>query len=243
METDANCVDTILEQLSRKTRELQSYQAKLEYKFSQPLLESQSIREGVLYYTKSDRQSLLRINFQTLKQDDEKQQKYIEHFIFDGVWLTNIDYKVKTAKRYQYAEPNKPMDAFDLVGENLPIIGFTKIEDLKKQFEVQLVVQTQSEPSPFFQLHLKVVPDSAYKDDYTSIDFWIDKELYLPIKVVAVTTEEDISEIKFLKPMINKKLDKKVFEFEIPRGFNVEITPLKNPESPVTEESESKTND
>lgn len=241
--TDANCVDTILEQLSKKTRELQSYQAQLEYKFSQPLLESESLRKGVLYYSKDDKKSLLRINFQTLKQDDEKPQKYLEHFIFDGIWLTHIDYQIKSAKRHQLAEPNKPMDAFDLASRNLPIIGFTKIEELQKQFEVQLILQTQSEPSPFIKLHLKVKPDSIYKDDYTSIDFWIDKELYLPAKVVAVSTEEDIYEIKFLEPMVNKKLDKKVFEFDIPRGFTEEIIPLKNPERPMTEDSEPKSND
>src|SRR3972149_886693 len=74
--TDTNDVEIILEKLNQKTKELQSYEAQIEYKFSQPLLESQSVREGVLYYTKSDRQSRLRINFQTLNQDDEKQQKY-----------------------------------------------------------------------------------------------------------------------------------------------------------------------
>jgi len=241
--TDTNDVEIILEKLNQKTKELQSYEAQIEYKFSQPLLESQSVREGVLYYTKSDRQSRLRINFQTLKQDDEKQQKYSEHFIFDGIWLIHIDYQIKSAKRHQLAEPNNPMDAFDLAGRNLPIIGFAKIEDLKKQFEVQLVVQEQSEPSLYIQLHLKVKPDSIYKDDYTFIDFWIDKELHLPAKMVAVSTEEDIYEIKFLKPMVNKKLDKKVFEFEIPKGFTEEIIPLKKLERPGTEDSEPKSND
>ena len=115
IETDANSVEKILEQLSKKTIELQSYQAQIEYNFSQPLLESESLRKGVLYYSKGDKESLLRINFQTLKQDDEKQQKYIEHFIFDGIWLTHIDYQIRSAKRHQLAEPNKPMDAFDLV--------------------------------------------------------------------------------------------------------------------------------
>ncbi len=241
--TDTNEVEKILEKLSTKTKELQSYQAQIEYNFSQPLLESESLRKGVLYYSKDDKKSRLRINFQTLKQDDENQQKYIEHFIFDGIWLTYIDYQIRSAKRHQLAEPNKPMDAFDLASRNLPIIGFTKIEELKKQFEVQLVEQSQTEPSEFIQLHLKVKSDSAYKDDYTSIDFWIDKELYLPAKVVAVSTEEDIYEIKFIKPMINKKLDEKVFEFEIPKDFSEEIIPLKNPERPTTENSRSKTND
>ncbi len=225
---DANSVETILEQLRQKTTELKSYQGQVEYKFIQPLLESEALRKGALYYAKFGKQSKLRINFETLKQDDEKEQKYIEHFIFDGIWLTHIDYQIKTVKRYELTEPNKPLDAFDVAGRNLPIIGFTKIDDLKKQFEVKLVEQKKDKPQSFIQLYLKVKQDSIYKDDYIYIDFWIDKELGLPAKVAAVSTEEDIYEIKFLKPKLDKKIDKKVFEYKIPRGFGEpEIFPLK----------------
>jgi outer membrane lipoprotein-sorting protein len=241
--TDVNSIETILKQLNQKTEQLKSYQAQVEYLFSQPLLESKTLRKGVLYYQKCDQKSKLRINFQTLKQDDEEQQKYIEHYIFDGVWLTHIDYQIKEVKRYQQAEPNQPVDAFDLASQNFPIIGFTKVEDLRKQFEIKLIEREEhtpvipAEPVPsevegagihkFIRLHLKVKPDSIYKDDYTSIDFWIDRELYLPAKIVAVSTEEDIYELKLLNPKVNKKIDKKVFEFKIPKDFGQEIIPLK----------------
>jgi outer membrane lipoprotein-sorting protein len=246
-------VEVVLERLKKQTAGLKSYQSQIEYKFSQPLLESETLKKGVLYYQRSDgklagakpgeARSVLRINFQSLKQDEEEEQKYIEQYIFDGVWLTHIDYQIKEVKRYQRAEPNEPVDAFELVSENFPIIGFSKVEDLKKEFEIGLVDSTHSASSGqasspqveqqggqaknFIQLHLKVKADSVYKNDYTSIDFWIDKQLYLPAKIVAVSTEEDIYEIKFLKPKINEKVDKKVFELKIPDGFNVETEPLK----------------
>ena len=219
-------VEAILKQLTWKTRELKSYQCRIEYLFSQPVLESETLRKGVLYYAKSDGKSKLRINFQTLKQDDEKEQKYIEQYIFDGVWLTHIDYQIKQVKLYQQAEPNEPVDAFELASQNFPIIGFSKVEDLKKQFEVRLVEQQGGKSSGLIHLHLKVKPDSIYKDDYTSIDFWIDKKLHLPAKIIAATTEEDIYQIKFLKAKVNKKLDEKVFEVRVPRGFGKEIIPL-----------------
>jgi len=225
---DANSIETILEQLRQKTAELKSYRGQVEYKFIQPLLESVALRKGVLYYARFGKQSKLRINFETLKQDDEKEQKYVENFIFDGVWLTHIDYQIKAVKRYELTEPNKPLDAFDVASKNLPIIGFAKIDDLERQFEIKLVEQKKDKPEGFIQLHLKVKPDSIYKDDYISIDFWIDRELALPAKVVAVSTEEDIYEIKFLKPELNKKINKEVFEYKIPKDFGEpEIIPLK----------------
>jgi outer membrane lipoprotein-sorting protein len=220
-------VDIVLEQLKEQTAKLKSYQSQIEYKFTQPLLESETLRKGVLYYQKSDVKSELRINFQTLKQDQEEQQKYLEQYIFDGIWLTHIDYQIKEVKRYQKAEPNKPVDAFELVSESFPIIGFGKVEDLKKEFDIGLVEQQGGREEDFIQLHSKVKPDSIYKDNYTTVDLWIDRNLYLPAKIVAVTTEEDMYEIKFLQPVINKKIDEKVFELKIPEGFNVETETLK----------------
>lgn len=226
-EEETSPVETILEQLSQKTRELKSYEGKIEYLVSQPLFDSKTLRKGVLYYEKSDKKSKLRIDFQTLKQDDEKEQKYVKQYIFDGVWLTRIDYQIKNVQKRQLAEPNEPVDAFELASQNFPIIGFTKIEELRKQFEIKLVEQQGAKEEDFVRLALKVKPDSIYKDDYTSIEFWIDKKLYLPAKIVAVSTEEDIYEIKLLKPKVNKKLDKNVFDFKIPKGFGIEVTPLK----------------
>ena len=238
----------VLERLNKTTSGLKSYQSQIEYKFIQPLLESESLRKGVFYYTRSGGKSALKINFNTLKQDDEKEQKNIEQYIvldgarlplpgreLNGIWLAHLDYQIKEAKYYQLAEPNDPnksTDVFDLAGKKLPMLGFSKIEDLKKQFEVNLVESQKAESEKFIQVHLKVKPNSIYKDDYISIDFWIDKKLGLPAKIIAVKSEPeppygDIEEIKFLKPKVNKSIDKKVFELKIPKGFGEpEVFPL-----------------
>jgi outer membrane lipoprotein-sorting protein len=220
-------VDAVLKQLNQKTVKLKSYQGQIEYKFSQPLLESQTLRRGKLYYQRSGGKSALRINFRSLKQDDEEEQKYIEHYIFDGIWLTHTDYQVKQVKIYQLAEPNKPVDAFELASRNLPIIGFTESDKLGEQFEISLIEQQGGEVENFTRLHLKVKPDSIYEDDYTFIDFWVDKKLYLPAKIVAVTTEEDIYEIKLLGAKVDERIDEEVFEVKIPEGFGMEVIPLK----------------
>ncbi len=228
----ANPVDAVLEKLRQKTLELKTYMCKIEYKFSQPLLfESETLRKGDLYYQKSGGKSTLRINFKTLKQDDEKEQKYREQYIFDGLWLTQIDYQLEQVVKRQLAEPNGPTDAFDLVSENFPIIGFSKTNKLKEEFEIKFIEQQVGEAENFTHLHLNPKPNAAYKEDYAAIDFWIDKKLYLPAKIVAVSTEPDIQpdvyQIRLLKPKVNKELSKKVFDLKIPKGFTVEIIPLK----------------
>jgi len=249
-------VEKVLKQLREKTAELKSYQCLVEYEVNQPTFESKTVRKGILYYRKAGKDSALRINFATFQQDDEKQEKYIDqyiingdwltkiHYRFDGIWLTHIAHQLKSVQCHQLAEPNDPngpadaytpTDPFDLFDQNFPIVAFTKIEELRKEFEIELVLHVETEPLlPYIHLHLKVKPDSVFKNEYTSIDFWIDKKLGLPAKIVAVATTEDthlkgdIYQIKFVKPKINKKLDKKVFGIKIPKGFGKpEIFPIK----------------
>jgi outer membrane lipoprotein-sorting protein len=192
--------------------------------------------------------SALRINFDTLKQEDEDEQKYMEQYIvldgsrltgydyeFKGIWLVHLDYEGQEARYYQLAEPNDPnetFDVFDLASRNLPMLGFSKVNDLKKEFDVKLIKQKEGRSGDFIQVRLDVKPNSIYKDEYISIDFWIDKESGLPARVVTVKTEPepplgDVSEIKFLKPTINKGIDSSVFEFKIPNSFSEpEIIPI-----------------
>lgn len=232
-EKSTDKVNLILKDLNRAISKLQTYSCRIEYLFSQPLFESETLRCGMLYYQrgKEPENSKLRINFQTLKQDDSPEEHYRDEYIFDGLRLTHIDYRIKEVRIHRLAEVNEPNttpDVFKQLGNNFPIIGFSKPEELKKEFEITLIEQKETEADDFVKLHLKPKPDSAYKDKYTAIDFRVDKKTYLPAKIIAVSTEDDIYQISFLDAKVNTKLKKKIFRIEVPEGFTrPEIVPLK----------------
>jgi outer membrane lipoprotein-sorting protein len=227
-ESEAGRLERVLEALKESTGKLETYTCLIEYKVAQPLFESETLRKGDLYFAKGEKRPVLRINFQTLKQDDEKEQKYPDHYIFDGAWLTHIDYRLKEIKRHRMLdvnEPNETVDVFEQVSRNFPLLGFSKPENLKKDFEITLVEDTGEDN--LIQLHLKARPGSGYSDGYTSLDFWLDKAEYLPVKIVALSTEDDIYEVRLLKAKVNKRLGEKVFEIEVPEDFSgPEIVPL-----------------
>jgi outer membrane lipoprotein-sorting protein len=230
---DTNYVSAVLDGLRQKTARLQSYQCEVNYLFSQPLLESKTLRTGNLYYIRSGNGSKLRINFDTLTQEDGPKQNYKECYIFDGQWLTHIDYQIKQVQKRQLAEANEQIDAFELAKRNFPLIGFDKSEDLKKEFDVNLASEpngvnpAQAGIHDLIQLHLTVKPNSHYKEDYKSVEVWIDKQLMLPARISAVSTQDDIYEFSFIKPKVNEAISEKIFEFTVPEGFGKpEIIPL-----------------
>jgi len=213
-----------LQRLSAATKKLESYQCRIEYLFEQPLFESKALRQGDLYYQKEKDKSLLRINFRTLKEDNDPQKEYRDEYIFDGRWLTRIDYQVKQVKRDEQAGEGEQIDAFELVRRSFPIIGFDKVEELEEQFDIAFVEQISTKAGDFAELNLKPKADSEYADDYVSIDMVIDTAIDLPSKIKAENTEQDIYTLEFRRPVINKKIDKTVFEYKIPKGFTVDTS-------------------
>jgi hypothetical protein len=220
----------ILKHLAEQTDKLQTYQAKIKYLLIQDpeLIDSRTIRTGQLYYKKDQTGSRIRINFETLKQDEADVEKCREHYIFDGVWLTKIDYQLEKVDLYQQAPEDEPIDVFTRISQNFPLIGFSKADAMDKQFEITAVSDlTSCDPNEPIHLRLKVKKDSIYKDDYKIIDFRLDKVTFLPLHIVAVSPEEDIYDIELLDSVLNKKFDNGVFNVETPDHFDKNRHPLK----------------
>jgi len=222
-----------LKKLRQKTKQLESFKCSIEYLSRQPLLESQTLRKGEMYYRRFEEKSKLRINFSTLQQDDYKEQKYREEYIFDGVWLTHLDYQIESARLIQQAEPNEPVDAFELAKRNFPMIGFSRIEDITREFEVGPAEEVKKGDKNYIKFHFNVKPDSRYKDEYKTVDLWIDKKLELPSRISAVTIEEDIYEIFLKDAQVNVVIDPRLFDVKIPKHFGQpEVIPFEKSKAP-----------
>jgi len=222
-------LDDILSRLTEQTGNLKSYQAEIEYLFIQDpeLLDSKTLRKGRLYYKKDKAGSKLRVNFNTLKQDDADEEKHVEQFIFDGVWLTRIDYQLEKVDFYQQAEEDEPIDVFEFISHRFPMVGFTKTEHLHKQFEITPIPQKQPKSGNFIGLRLKINKGSIYEDNYKTIDVWIDDKSFLPAILLATSTEGDIYDIKLRDIKVNKKLKNTVFKVETPKHFSKNRESLK----------------
>ncbi|AQT68560.1 Outer membrane lipoprotein-sorting protein [Anaerohalosphaera lusitana] len=229
-------VDGIIEKLRDRTSKLDTYKANINYLFIQDpeLLDSRRLQKGKLYYKKTKDGSGLKIEFSTVKQDDAPEEKRKEELFFDGVWLTRIDYRNETVNSYQQVPEDKPVDAFDFVSQNFPMVGFSHAKDLRKQFEIELIDSdtkpTDSDDKKMedtIHLRMKVKEGSVYEEDYKLIDFWVDKKLFLPKRIRSVSVEDDIYDITLLDAKVNKKIENSIFSVEHPSSFSKNREPLK----------------
>jgi outer membrane lipoprotein-sorting protein len=222
-------VEAVLQRIQQAAKDLRSYQCAIDYVLRQPLLESKTRRTGMVYYVRKPNGSRLRVNFATLEQDDGKVQPYMQQFLFDGVWLIDVDYQVKSWEKRQMADANKPTDAFDLAGRELPIAGFTGIDELRRDFDMEIVPPPsgQTGESGGVTLSMKARPGSRYGKDYRSMAFSIDKAIGLPVKVEAESTEGDFYDISFAQVKVNSPIEDSIFDLKVPKDFGEpEIIPL-----------------
>ena len=219
---DTKTLAGVMEKLRARTAELKSMESEIEYLFIKDptFMDMRTLQTGMFYYQKQKKRSKIRINFDTRKIDDEDVQKDITQIIFDGVWLIRIDHQLETVKYDQQAPEDKPVEVFEFISENFPMIGFTKTEELEKQFEITMLENKPDDPNTPIHLRLKPKPGSKYVKDYSRLNFWIDKKTFLPSRLVSTTTGDgDIYDMKFKGIKANKKMDEKVFKVAVPVGF------------------------
>lgn len=221
-------LEQILDHIGKASANLKTFESGLSYLTIQDpdIVESTTLQTGKLYYQKEADRSRLRIRFDQMQQDDFAPEKYIEDYYFDGVWLTKVDYKLEQVSLYQQAPENKPVDVFELINDRFPLIGFSGIQTLRKDFDITVADTSGNDPNEPIQLLLKVKEDSKYLDNYKKVDFWIDKNTYSPVRVRAYSTQGDIYDIRFFDCRINKKLKNGVFTIETPAGFRKNIEKL-----------------
>lgn len=220
-------VKQILDEMHKAAQTLISLQADVDYLFIQDpeLLEARSVRQGTLYYSKGTPRSNLRISFHTVQQDEEEPQSRPEHYLFDGVWLTKIDWAMETVDLYQKAPADQPVGVFDFISHNFPMVGFTDPQKLEKEFYIS-VSPVPAEPNELQHLFLKVREDSIYKDDYTKIEVWVNRRTWLPVRLTAVSVQGDFLDLKWHDLRTNEPIQPEVFRIEIPAHFRKNTHPL-----------------
>jgi hypothetical protein len=226
-ECSAGEIEEILLKMNNATKNLKSCQAKLSYLFIQDpdLLDSKTLQNGMLYYQENSGRSQLRIRFDDIKQEDFEPENRREEFLFDGVWLSRIDFKLKQIDRYQKAPEDKPIGVFDLISHSFPLVGFSNIEQLKKDFDISLP-ERPNESNTSIHLFLSVKGGSKYENEYKKIDFTADGGTYMPQQIVAYSSQGDIYDIQFTEFKINKKLKNAVFTIETPPDFRKNVERL-----------------
>ena len=219
-------ISTMINRMQDAAKRLHALECDVIYTFEQPLLESRTVQTGSLYYACDERIDKLRIHFNTIKQDMYEARPNRQEYIFDGVWLTHIDFHLKNVRKQQLAEPNRPIKTLELVKKHFPLIGFGALEALENEYQVSFA-DDMKESNGCYHLHLIRKQQSNVSQEYANVELWINPKTWLPDRIEALSVDEELYIIDFIQMKINETLTSDRFDVTIPTNFGEpDIIPL-----------------
>jgi hypothetical protein len=127
-----------------------------------------------------------------------------EWFLFDGRWLWEASERQKQVIKRQIVRPAEKLDLFDLERAPFPVPFGQKKETILRNFDVSLSPPEASDPPNTDHLVCIPRPDSAMYRKYERLEFFVNRDLHLPTKIV-VTKNEGHEVISAVFPDLSEK--------------------------------------
>ncbi len=184
-------VASLLADMEKACSELKSFEAKMKYDVLQPLVDTQRIRTGKLYYQVKGEIVYARIHFDDLLELDlmeedstPKPVKFDEDYYFDGLWVHRTNAQTKTLESWEVATKRQVRESFRLGQGPFPLPFAITKSDVQEYFTVaKPVEEAAGELKDTIHLELTPKPDTKYAEEYLKIELWIKSESYLPVQI------------------------------------------------------------
>lgn len=175
------------------------------------------------------------IHFDKVKVDDVLGKQ--EWYLFDGRWLYTALERLKQVTKQEIAREGERIDMFDLEKAPFPLPFGQKKDSILRNFKVIIMPPAEGDPPNTDHLMCIPKPDSPMHTKYTSLEFFIRRDMHMPAKIIATKNdgyEVNIAEFPDLTPKsINAGV--KDLDFVKPSawsGYKEEVEPLGAPSEP-----------
>jgi hypothetical protein len=156
----------------------------------------------------------LRVRFDRKIVNDQVKGERQEYMLSGGM-LTERNYVDTTEIRRQVLKPGQKMNLLKLGEGPFPLpLGQDKA-DVHKMFDVKKFPPAADDPAG--TIHAQLVPKkgSQFEDRFSTIDFWVDPQTKMPVRIVTQDpngTTQRTTELKDVK--VNANLTEKDFQLE-----------------------------
>lgn len=108
-----------------------------------------------------------------------------EWYLFDGRWLYEVVERIGQVTQSEIAAPGQTIDLFDLESTPFPLPFGQKKEAILKNFSVSLQAPQPGDPPDTDHLLCEPKADSGFHGKYDSIEFFVNRKLHLPTRIVV----------------------------------------------------------
>ena len=209
-------VDDILDALDRRGDELKDFTANVSLTDTDTAVGNETKMSGKMWMQRIGADDArLRVNFDRRQANEEQPRADRQEFMLAGGMLTERMYTDRKEIRRQVLQPGQKMNLLKLGEGPFPLpLGQDKA-DVHKMFDVKKFPRADDDPAG--TIHVQLVPKkgSQFEDRFATIDFWVDPQSRMPVRIVTQDpngTTERTTELKDVK--VNANLTEKDFQLE-----------------------------
>ena len=184
-EPDQSRIDTILEQLEARGNTVTDLKCEVEYTVEDILADDKFTKFGEIRYKHKEPNPWFYIHFAKTAQGGVWVGKK-EWYIFDGRYLWEIKEAAQNKIQHEVVKPGERIDLFDIEETPIPIPLGQKKAQIQKNFAVVLMSPTEGDPEGTDHLICKPKADSNLAREVERMEFYVSRELHLPVKIVSV---------------------------------------------------------
>ena len=181
----AQDVDGILTRLEERGNGIKDLRCKVEYTIEDKINLDELTKHGSISFKRAEPHEMFLIHFEKTVQGGVGPKGRREWYLFKDRWLWEVKEATKTIIKREYVHPGEKVDLFDLDSAPFPIPFGQKKDQILKNFEVKLVPPSGGDPEGTDHLLCMPKPGVALSKDYEKLEFYVSRELHLPVKVVA----------------------------------------------------------
>ena len=230
-------VSMLLTDIEKACSELKSFEAAMKYDVLQPLVDSQRIRTGKLYYQVKDEIVYARIHFDDILEIDlmeeentPKPMKFDEDYYFDGLWVHRTNTQTKTVERWEVAVKRQARQSFRLGQGPFPLPFAITKADVQEFFTVEMVVPEEDGTAQLkecINLKLTPKPGTKYAEEYQIIELWVRTGSFLPVQIRYQEKDYNQTTVLWTEIQTGKEIDSSNFNMpKKPFGWTETVHPF-----------------
>jgi hypothetical protein len=175
-------VEEILTRLERRSDGLKDIRCKIEFIEEDKMNLTKQTKSGRILLLMAEPNPKFLIHFEKSKRDGIMGKQ--EWYLFDGRWLLEAIERIQQVTKKEIARPGEKQDFFDIEKSPFPLPFGQKKDKILKNFHVELVKPVSTDPSNTDHLLCKPKPDSPMAKKYAQLDFFVERKVHLPLRVV-----------------------------------------------------------
>jgi outer membrane lipoprotein-sorting protein len=221
-------VERILENLEKKREQIKDMEANITYENLQLIAEDKQTQRGQIRYIAATEQTTPKfmVYFHTLIHDDVQRKRQL-WYCFDGRMLREVNEQTRHAIDREVVRPGERIDPFALGGP-FPVPFGQKKSEMLEFFQITLVEPTKDEKGKTDHLLLIPLPKTDLAREYKQIEYWVDREREIPVRIVSEDRHKNIITAVFSDIRINIGLNEKDLLKDVPASYTHEVQYIGN---------------